>query len=105
MDPATAGDGERVTTYFVEVRVTLRDGLLDPQGHTVRSALNALGFDELEEARIGKLIRLRLDAENAEQAERQVRAMCEQLLANPVTEDFSVQVLAASEAAGGRPRR
>lgn len=88
-----------MNTYRVEVRVTLREGLLDPQGETVRSALLALGFDSLEDVRIGKLVHIRMDARSPEEAEAQVRAMCEQLLANPVTENFQIHVLEPAERA------
>lgn len=79
-----------MTTYRVEVQVSLRDALLDPQGHTVHSALTALGFEGLEDVRIGKWIRLRIRAASRSEAEERVREMCERLLANPVTEDFRI---------------
>lgn len=80
-----------MTTYRVEVQVSLRDGLLDPQGHTVHSALTALGFEALEDVRIGKWVQLRIRATSRSEAERRVREMCERLLANPVTEDFHIR--------------
>lgn len=83
--------------------MTLREGLLDPQGETVRSALGALGFDFLEEVRIGKWIQIRLEARSPEDAQAQVRAMCEQLLANPVTENFQIRVLEPAEKAEVSP--
>lgn len=95
-----------MTAYYrVEVRVSLRDGLLDPQGHTAASALRALGFEGLQEVRIGKWIRIRLDAPSPEEAEERVRAMCERLLANPVTEDFVVHRVEPVEAAAGTAGR
>lgn len=91
-----------MTAYRVEVQVSLRDGLLDPQGHTAASALRALGFEGLEDVRIGKFIRLRLRARSPEDAEAQAREMCERLLANPVTEDFSIGRVEPVEAGAGR---
>ena len=92
-----------MTTYRVEVQVRLREGLLDPQGHTARSALEALGFEGLEDVRIGNSIRLTLRAPSREAAESRVREMCERLLANPVTEDFAIQSVEAIEGTAGRP--
>ncbi len=78
------------------VRVMPRDGLLDPQGTTVGQALGALGFDEIGDVRVGKAITLQLDRPDEASAKRDARAMCERLLANPVTEDFTIQVLGTS---------
>ena len=79
-------------TFRVHVRIIPRPGLLDPQGQAVEHALGALGFAEVSEVRIGKAIELRLDATSAAEAERSARTMCERLLANPVTEDFVIEV-------------
>ncbi len=73
----------------VRVDVTLKPSLLDSAGRTVADSLRSLGFDEVQDARIGKTITLEL--ENHDEA--RVRAMCEQLLANPVIEDFAIKVL------------
>lgn len=79
-------------TFRVHVRVIPRPGLLDPQGQAVEHALAALGFAGVGEVRIGKAIELRLEADSAADAERTARTMCERLLANPVTEDFVIEV-------------
>jgi phosphoribosylformylglycinamidine synthase len=79
-------------TFRVHVRVIPRPGLLDPQGQAVEHALGALGFAGVGEVRIGKAIELRLDAATTDEAERMARTMCERLLANPVTEDFVIEV-------------
>ena len=79
--------------YLVEIRVVPRRGILDPQGKAVHGALTTLGFVGLSEVHVGRLIRLLLDAENAAVAEERAIAMCRQLLANPVTEDFEVTVV------------
>jgi phosphoribosylformylglycinamidine synthase len=78
--------------FEVEVRVMPRESLLDPQGQTVEHALQALGFAGVRGVRIGRAIRLVLSSGSAQEAERSVRAMCERLLANPVTEDFHISV-------------
>lgn len=79
--------------YQVEVRVVPRRGILDPQGKAVHGALSTLGFSGVGEVHVGRLIRLDLSAASEQAAEEQAVAMCRQLLANPVTEDFEVQVL------------
>lgn len=78
--------------YRVEVRVTPRAGLLDPQGKAVHGALHSLEFAEVEDVRIGRLINIRLQAPSEAEARRQVEAMCKQLLANPVTEDYEISL-------------
>jgi len=72
----------------VRVYVTLKPSLLDSAGRTVAGALVKLGFDELKEARIGKLIELKLESYD----EARVKAMCDQLLANPVIENYQIEV-------------
>jgi phosphoribosylformylglycinamidine synthase len=79
-------------TYRVHVRVVPRTGLLDPQGLAVEHALTALGFSEAKDVRIGKAIELTIAATSADDAKTRAKAMCEKLLANPVTEDYLVEV-------------
>jgi phosphoribosylformylglycinamidine synthase len=79
-------------SFEVEVRVTPREGLLDPQGNAVAHALQSLEFDGVDTVKVGKLIRIRLDAEDTDDAAAVAEAMCRKLLANPVTEDFDIGV-------------
>lgn len=79
-------------TFRVHVRVIPRAGLLDPQGAAVQQALGALGFTGVDRVRIGKAIELQVEADSAANAEVTVRTMCERLLANPVMEDFTIEV-------------
>jgi phosphoribosylformylglycinamidine synthase PurS subunit len=79
-------------TYRAHIRVVPRAGLLDPQGQAVEHALTALGFAEAENVRIGKAIEVQVKAANRGEAEARVRQMCEKLLANPVTEDFQIEL-------------
>jgi phosphoribosylformylglycinamidine synthase subunit PurS len=72
----------------VRVFVTLKPSLLDSAGRTVAGALQNLGYQELENCRIGKLIELELDSYD----ESRVKEMCDKLLANPVIEDYRVEV-------------
>jgi phosphoribosylformylglycinamidine synthase PurS subunit len=81
--------------FRVEIRVMPRASLLDPQGQAVTRALHALGFEAVDDVRIGKHMVLRLEAPTREDAAVRARAMCDRLLANPVTEDFAVDVEAA----------
>lgn len=76
-----------------EVRIMLKDGVLDPQGEAVRHALGTLGFDGVDGVRQGKLITLDLDATDAATAEAEVKAMCEKLLANTVIERYDITLL------------
>jgi phosphoribosylformylglycinamidine synthase len=76
------------------VQVMLKAGVLDPQGEAVRHALTGLGFQGVQAVRQGKLIELDLAETDPAAAEAQVRAMCEQLLANPVIERYAVEILA-----------
>ena len=79
-------------TYRVHVRVMPRTGVLDPQGQAVEHALTTLGFQHTAGVRVGRAIELALDAPSTAEAEARARKMCDQLLANPVTEDYEVTV-------------
>jgi phosphoribosylformylglycinamidine synthase PurS subunit len=79
-------------TWRVHVRVIPRPGLLDPQGQAVEHALGSLGFDGVGSVRVGKAIELQIEAPSAGAAEAAVRLMCDKLLANPVTEDYEIEV-------------
>ena len=75
------------------VTVTLKSGILDPQGKAIAGALGGLGYAGLGEVRQGKLIEIDLpDAGDRAQATKAVEEMCRTLLANPVTEDFRVEL-------------
>ena len=75
------------------VFVTLKNGVLDPQGSAVRRSLGSLGFEGVEKVRQGKVIELDLNETDADKAHAQVTEMCEKLLANTVIEDYSVEIL------------
>ncbi len=85
---------DAVFTMLVKVFVTLKEGVLDPQGKAVENSLHSLGFGAVREVRVGKYLELRLDVAEVEDAERQARRMCEKLLANPVIEDYRFEVAA-----------
>jgi phosphoribosylformylglycinamidine synthase len=75
----------------LRVFVTLKRGVLDPQGEAIRQALAGLGFEGVEGVRQGKVIELDLAEEDSAKAEAKARQMCEKLLANTVIEDYSVE--------------
>jgi phosphoribosylformylglycinamidine synthase len=70
--------------------VTLKDGVLDPQGQAIQGALGALGFSGVEAVRQGKVFDIELA--DARDAEARLRAMCEKLLANTVIENYRVEI-------------
>ena len=74
------------------VTVTLKRGVLDPQGQAIAQALRTLGFSGVEDARQGKLIELTLAETDPEAARAQVAAMCEKLLANTVIESYAIDL-------------
>ena len=74
------------------VTVMLKAGVLDPQGEAVRRALGSLGFDGVDGVRQGKVIELDLAQRDRSQAEAEVRAMCERLLANTVIESYRIEI-------------
>ncbi|MCC1481254.1 phosphoribosylformylglycinamidine synthase subunit PurS [Roseibaca sp. Y0-43] len=77
----------------MRVIVTLKPGVLDPQGEAVRHALGSLGFEGVNKVRQGKLIELDLAETDPARAEEQARAMCEKLLANTVIESYALEPL------------
>jgi phosphoribosylformylglycinamidine synthase len=74
------------------VHITLKNGVLDPQGKAIEHALKTLGFDSVHGARQGKYIELDLDESDPARAAAQVNAMCEKLLANTVIENYQVEI-------------
>jgi phosphoribosylformylglycinamidine synthase len=87
-----------MTMFEARVEVTHRPGIADPAGATVERALPALGYTNVTQVHIGKVIRLVVDAADAGAAQSQVEEMCERLLANPVIESYEVTVSALESA-------
>jgi phosphoribosylformylglycinamidine synthase PurS subunit len=83
--------------YEARVEITHLPGILDPQGATIERALPALGYDNVSEVRVGKSIRLVLDADDEAGAHAQVDEMCKRLLANPVIEAYDIVLAELSE--------
>ena len=76
----------------LRVLVRLKPGIMDVQGAAVKRALAGLGFSEIADLRIGKVIEIELD-DSTRDARARVREMCGQLLANPILEDFTIETL------------
>ena len=77
----------------VQIHTTLKEGVLDPQGKAVESALKNLGFSGIKKIRQGKLFDLELDTKSKEEAEKLTEEICKVLLANMVIEDYKIKVL------------
>jgi phosphoribosylformylglycinamidine synthase subunit PurS len=83
--------------FHVRLVVSLKDGLLDPQGKAVEGALPALGWDNVGRVSVGKYIRLDVDAPTEEVARQQVHQMAARFLTNPVIEDYAILKMAQAE--------
>ncbi len=84
-----------MSRFKVALHIVPRRGLLDQQGKAVADALRTLGFRSVEDVHVGRHVIVELQAGSASDAEKEVRAMCERLLANPVTEDFEIAAVKA----------
>ena len=75
-----------------KVYITLKPGLLDAQGKTIKGALDALGFKGVQEVRIGKYVEIELNHGRGSSAKKDVERMCKKLLANPVIERYRIEI-------------
>ena len=82
--------------YRLSIHIVPRRGILDPQGKAVADALHTLGFAHVGDVRVGRYLVIDAQAESADAARTAARAMCEKLLANPVTEDFEIAAVEQS---------
>ncbi len=78
--------------YQARIYVTLRPSVLDPAGVAVESGVKQLGYDNVEQVRIGKYIELMISAGNEQTARQQLDSICDQLLANPVIENYRFEL-------------
>ena len=85
-----------MTRFRIAVHIVPRRGLLDPQGKAVADALHSLGFGGVRDVRVGRHIVVDAEADSAADAQVAVRAMCDKLLANPVTEDYEIAGVTAA---------
>lgn len=88
--------------FLTKVYVTLKPAVNDPQGLTVQSALKTLGFDSVKSVRVGKYMEIALDAPDKATAEAHATEMCNKLLANPVIEQFRLDVVEVAAPARSR---
>lgn len=77
--------------YKVKVFVTLRESVLDPQGKAVQQSLTNLGYEGVQDVRIGKYMELTIDG-TTQDVEKTVKEVCEKLLSNPVIEDYRYEI-------------
>jgi phosphoribosylformylglycinamidine synthase len=75
-----------------KVYVTLKKGVLDPQGKTIKQALEHLEFKGIEDVRLGKYIEITLNSKSETEAKKEIKDMCEKLLANTVIEDYRFEI-------------
>lgn len=83
---------EQRGTMRARVFVRLKQGVLDPQGATVMRALVGMGYDEVQDLRVGKVMEMDLAETDRERASVRIEEMCRRLLANPVIEDYSYEI-------------
>jgi len=76
----------------VKIFVSLKQGVLDPQGKAIERSLHTLGYREVQDVRMGKYLELHIDGLPAGSAEARIREMCDKLLANPVIEDYRFEI-------------
>ena len=81
-----------MSTYHVAVHVTLKSSVADPQGQAVQDALHHLSYESVESVRVGKLLHLHCQGDSETDVRAQVDTMCQQLLANPVIENYHLEI-------------
>ncbi len=77
----------------LKIHIKLKAGVLDPQGQATRKALHSLGFTAVEDVRLGKFIELDIEENDPQRATRIAKEMCDQLLANIVVEEYSIDII------------
>ena len=77
---------------IARIKVTLKNGVLDPQGKAIEGALTALSFEGVDQVRQGKVFDVTIEHGNKKKAKADLDAMCEKLLANTVIEDYAVEI-------------
>ena len=75
-----------------KVYVTLKLGIHDPQGEAIRQSVSTLGFDSIQNVRVGKYLEIEIDETDRATAKATIKRVCEKLLANTVIEDFSIEL-------------
>jgi len=75
------------------VKIKLKNGILDPQGKAINNALHHLGYNEIEDVRIGKLVELRINGRDMKNIQQRIQEASHKLLANPVIEDYEIEIV------------
>jgi phosphoribosylformylglycinamidine synthase len=75
-----------------KIYVTLKEGILDPQGKAIQQSLEALGYHGLRDIRVGKYLEIKMSDRSIESAQRDLKEMCEKLLANTVIEEYRYEI-------------
>ena len=81
-----------VRNFQIQINISLKKGVADPQGATIRHALESLGYPGVEKVRMGKCLQMEMQAEDPRQVEKQIKDMCRKLLVNPVIEEYTYQI-------------
>lgn len=81
------------TSITARVHITLKAGVVDPQGSAIGQALKSLGFDAIAGVRVGRTVELDFSGRTQDEVSKDVSAMCERLLANPVIENYRIEIL------------
>lgn len=81
------------TSITARVHITLKAGVVDPQGSAIGQALKSLGFDAIAGVRVGRTVELDFSGRTLDEVTKDVSAMCERLLANPVIENYRIEIL------------
>ncbi len=76
----------------VKIFITLKNGVVDPQGITIKGALESLGYQGIVNIRLGKYIKMELNTKDRREAEKEIEEMCGKLLANPVIENYRYEI-------------
>ena len=76
----------------VKIFITLKNGVVDPQGITIKGALESVGYQGIANIRLGKYIQMELNSKSREEAEKDIEEMCGKLLANPVIENYKYEI-------------
>jgi len=78
--------------FKVKIYISLKEGVADPQGITIKNALNSLGYQGVGKVRMGKYLQLKLNVKDEKEARREIEDMCRKLLVNPVIENYTYEI-------------
>ena len=78
--------------FKVKIYISLKKGVADPEGITIKDALYSLNYKEVEEVRVGKYIQLKIEGVDKDGVKEKVNQMCQKLLVNPLIEEYSYQI-------------